>query len=213
MKSPTILLDVDSVLVDFVSPICEAFGVSRWLLRTHCITKEISQILNIPEIAVSAFIERRGFCEGLKPLPWARGLVGCLNDIGKVYIVTAPYNSSAYWHGERLASLSRNFGIKADDVIFTSKKSLVRGDVLIDDNIHHIDTWKESNPEGIPVWVRTPENSNAVNVRWLDNPSERVLHFIPDSLTEEEFTTEYFDMISHRTSNLVNTLQTRLKKD
>lgn len=56
----------------------------------------------------------------------------------EIIVVTSAYESCRSWESVRREWLLRNFGIPCHDVIVTSRKDLVHGDLLIDDKPAHV---------------------------------------------------------------------------
>jgi 5'(3')-deoxyribonucleotidase len=46
---------------------------------------------------------------------------------------------SLFWVHERLQWLKRHFGFEPHEIVFTSQKHLIRGDVLVDDHQEHVE--------------------------------------------------------------------------
>lgn len=58
---------------------------------------------------------------------------------------TAPYFDNVTWVNDRLLWLMENVGAKTDDVVFTTAKYLVKGDVLVDDSPEQIYKFAQAN--------------------------------------------------------------------
>ncbi|TXH11986.1 MAG: hypothetical protein E6R03_13735 [Hyphomicrobiaceae bacterium] len=176
MTTPTILLDVDDVLADFPSHLAKRFNLPTWVLDEYDVCRSISDIEKIDIKEVHAVIGEEGFCGNMPVLPFATALYSGLAEIGEVKILTAPWNTSRFWHFERLKWLEHHFKVHPTDVIFTHRKWMVRGDILIDDRYPHIKEWCNANPNGHGYRIMTPydrrknDNPNATNV-YLLKPS------------------------------------------
>lgn len=72
--------------------------------------------------------------------------------------MTAPLLHCPTWESERREWLRCHFGFKARDVIFTARKDLVHGDVLIDDKPEHVKEWSLRWGKCAVLWAQ-PYNS------------------------------------------------------
>lgn len=163
MSKPTILLDVDGVLADFVSAFLD---VVREQLGRSYQPEDVTSfgIANSLRLSKEDFdrcaliVGEPGFCAGLGIYPGAIEGVAHLRSIAEVYIVTSPWNSNPTWTHDREAWLERHFGIPHSRVIHTSAKHLVRGDFLIDDKTETLQRWSVANRDGLAVQWATPHN-------------------------------------------------------
>ena len=137
------LCDVDGVLADFVGSVCEGLGELGYPdIRRERVTQwDIASSLDVPSSVIYDLAGREGFCESLAVLPGATALVDTLRLYGKVYFVTSPIWSARTWVYERTHWLKEHFGAKPGEVIHTSAKELVRGDMLIDDKPQAVEYW------------------------------------------------------------------------
>jgi 5'(3')-deoxyribonucleotidase len=90
----------------------------------------------------------------------AVNFIECVKELtkGDFVIVTA---CPASWHEERAASLYTNFGINPKDIVFTHKKHLFSGSLLVDDlpeNFRKFNGWRtlmdrpwNQNTDGVAV--------------------------------------------------------------
>ena len=140
MSSSTIvLIDMDSVLVDFEKRLADI-----WILR-H------------PELPLVPFAERKsfypfddhppyykqlmndiisegGFFLGLEWIPGAQEALQELEKIADVFIYTSPMSNARHCACEKIEWVRRNLGDRwTERVILTRDKTLVHGDYLIDD--------------------------------------------------------------------------------
>ena len=170
----TYLVDVDGVLAMFAEAVVEAVNIrlrdrGERLRSVEEITSwDISKCLDIPSEWVYQEAGLCGFCDNLKVYPGAKEGIEKLRETGHVYFVTSPIWSSRYWMYERVQWLVRNFDARASDVIQTSQKQLVRGDVLLDDKYETVVKWAEARGarRGIPALWDAPYNQ-----KLADHPS------------------------------------------
>lgn len=88
-----------------------------------------------------------GFFSGLKPIPGAVGAYKWLKSQGfRVLFLTAPSVMNPLCYTEKRLSIEKIFGYTAcEDLIIATDKSLLRGNVLIDDRV---DSNKQQDFEG-----------------------------------------------------------------
>lgn len=157
MTRPRILVDVDGVLADFLTPCLQAVeaqtgrsyhpdDVSTWdIMDGLCIDEETSK-------AIYASMQFEGMCLGMSPYEGARVGVDRLRSLGDVWAVTSPFGGT-HWMHERDAWLVKHMGFHKDQVLHVRgrAKHAVRGNVLIEDKVSTLREWRASNPYGIPL--------------------------------------------------------------
>lgn len=155
---PIILVDVDGVLGDFVGAVLDALHAITGVRHPPEAITTHEGLFNDPAITaphsakLKKAVAQRGFClHGIKPYPDAYlGLVR-LRQRAHVRILTAPWEGSPYWHGERCEWLIDHFHIPPRNVIFDSAKNRHDGDVLLDDRLVHLQMWQEQHPDGLAL--------------------------------------------------------------
>ena len=176
--SKIVLLDVDGVLCDFVAGVMrsvatvsdERIGENDWYWLDR-----LSPHAKRAYLADSA---KPGFCYGLDPLPGAvTGVQQLLADGHDLVAVTAPLLHCPTWEGERREWLRHHFGFKARDVIFTSRKDLVHGDVLIDDKPEHVREWEERWQRPGVLWAQ-PYNHFGGNKLWRTDDWSHICEYL-----------------------------------
>lgn len=164
---PRVLLDCDGVLADFHTPCLEI--IRELTGQDHKITDigewNIFDSLGIDSDTRAATYDRMnkpGWCYSLKPYPGVAQGVEALRMIADVYIVTSPMRGDT-WHREREIWLYNHFGITTKNIVHTSSKHVVHGDVLIDDREDNLIAWRKEyvNRYGIAIkWVTHPHQPN-----------------------------------------------------
>lgn len=163
MKKFTILCDVDGVLADLVTVICDELNLFG-KVRTPADIKSHDFSLSLMEAEMKIIREAMrapGFAYGL---PWYDGARAFVNDLRKapdteLLFVTAAYESSPTWAESRKVWLSEA-GVDRRNVLLVSShfKKQVRGDVLIEDHAGTLADWLEMNPEGQGILIDRPWN-------------------------------------------------------
>lgn len=155
---PRLLLDCDGVLCDLLTPslACISTMLDPKDLKDENLFKLAADYL-ASDLLVDLW-SKQGFVENLQPYPGAVEAVNKLRDLYEVVVVTKPYYRSQYWVTERLAWLAKHFGFTENDVVFTADKSVVVGDLFVDDSAQHIN---RHNDLGRAVLFDQPYNRNS----------------------------------------------------
>jgi len=162
------LLDMDGVLVDFISGALDA--LNKRYQKNITLRQYASEFGAWPTYDYYGITEKdfwktiddtRWFWYNLKPMPWYKELYGYLSSMGDVTIVTAPSLSIACIE-EKLAWLSRYLNLNVKDVIFANKKYLLTapGNILIDDYYHNTESFRSFGGKAILV----PSSWNTVDL-------------------------------------------------
>ena len=133
---PLILLDMDGVLADLTGRMRELVHdrvpghqfpevIENWHLRTG---------RRGTDDMVQAIFCEDGFFGSLDPMPGAREAVRALRDEADVRFCSTPFRSNATCARDKAEWVVRHFGQGSDrDLVLTADKTLVHGDVLVDD--------------------------------------------------------------------------------
>lgn len=167
MNHLRLLLDVDGVSANFVEAYLSV--VNHVLRRNHTaadVTEwEMEKSLGLSaeeSRTVSSYIQTRGFASQLQPYPGAVEAIAKLRASHSVYFVTSPYrgprDKHLSWTADREHWLLDHFGVPHSDVIHTSAKHLVTGDVFVDDNVDNVRRWQTANPSGLALLWYQPYN-------------------------------------------------------
>ena len=179
-KGSIILVDMDSTLNDFL------LGRNKWLeehkSEFHPHLKPISQEekegfylsemlpeeLKTPNYQI---YKQKGFFYSLPIIPGAKEALNDLVKRGmKVFICTVPLPDFKYCVGEKFQWVKDNLGKDpngiewTDKIILTRDKTLIKGDILIDDNPYPIG---EKTPEWEHIIYEWPFNKKIKNKRKL----------------------------------------------
>ena len=151
-RKPTVLLDCDGPLADFIAAVLDIVhdetgnrykpeDVKTWEIFESIESKEVGD-------RVYAKIKDRGGCYGIAVQQGAAEAVRELKKHAEVVILTSPFYGSETWAYEREKWLYDHFGIKSYEVIHARDKYHVAGDFLVDDKASHIRQWQLRFPDG-----------------------------------------------------------------
>ena len=162
-----ILLDCDGVLADFVRAylwhvnkiharrIPTAYSpddVTQWdIASALSLSKET-------EDEASAIMGRPGECLKISAYLGSSEGVRMLQELGDVHIVTTPFPPSETWTSQREKWLAVHYGIPRSRVCHAYDKTIVAGDVLIDDKTSTLVAWKRAHPGGVAILWDRPWN-------------------------------------------------------
>lgn len=163
MKKQQILLDMDGVLVDFLSGALKA--LNRDFGRDITIEEYAEKFgqwgtydyygITIKEFWNSIHTTP-DFWMNLEPLPWYKELYALLSEMGEVTILTTPSLDPACAM-QKLQWLRYYLDIDSDAVFMGSRKYLMAGNgILIDDYFKNVDAFRSAGGEAILV----PSNWN-----------------------------------------------------
>jgi|SRR5882672_378803 len=158
MSKPTILLDVDGVIANFIARACRTIVLvtgERYApqdFKSWDLKETLSaQDMRVLDMAMKTY----GWCASILNYGAAAEFVRELKGLGEVIALTAPLESE-FWLNERKAWL-KDIGIS--DVIFCSGKNKPRvaADFLIEDNLQTVNQWAENN-DGDALLLDRPWN-------------------------------------------------------
>ncbi len=143
-KRPTVLLDVDGVIANFLGATLNrlnAAGKEVPYTEENWPSWDIAETIPQHKDFLHKIWSSKYFCTGIPPYNGAVEGVLNLTSVADVYFVTAPAWYSEYWMDERYCWLEYHFKHKIpikDRLIFTRAKHLVQGDIFVDDNYKHV---------------------------------------------------------------------------
>ncbi len=159
----TIIIDMDEVLVDFLTPLLYNY-------QTHCNKKIyfediVEYNLEKYEFLTNMFLIP-GFFMGLELFPGAKDVLQRLVDEGFEIIIASNPSGEEWIAFEKIKWVKKNIpfvGIR--NLILTAKKDKIIGDVMFDDGLHYLEGFK-----GIKVINDRPYNRNKeLDYRIYDN--------------------------------------------
>lgn len=181
-----ILLDVDGVCADFTGMVRErANDVCHGAVPD--VVTEWGFIKALPRAArmhVDSCLTQAWPWESMRQIPDAKRAVDAFRYAKhRVVFVTSPWESCPKWAHTRAKWLGHNMGAVTEDVVVTSGKDVVAGDIFIDDKPENVAKWSAfgGGRSGGFLWD-APYNQGANHARmcggWTDANIQRVLDFV-----------------------------------
>lgn len=180
---PVILFDANGFLLDFATPALRiaseivslekhgAVDPAYFKVEDFIVWDFFEKIGKEYERACYAEYEKPGFCAAFEPYPGAVEGVREAKKMADVVVVTSPLHSPTWCH-ERKQSLLTHFDIPSKDVIFASRKTLVKGRMLVDDRPSHVEEWARANHDNnVGILWEQPYNRRHV----IDNGAWNVM--------------------------------------
>ncbi len=162
MSKPLVLVDMDGVCADLMTPWLLAYGSRKNRLFTVEDVRNFKMETNAGfDDGVYEFLRRDGVFADLRPIPGAVQALRHLNDTANVYICSTPSRNPASateklrWCGRHLPFIHRR------RLILCARKDLVRGDYLIEDSPDNVRDWALANPQGKTILIDYPYNACA----------------------------------------------------
>ena len=164
MKQPRMLVDVDGVLADFLTPslaILSDLTNRRWVsedFRTWDLFDLIPRTFEKPFFDA---VNQPGWCMNIPVYEGAVTGITRLRELTDLYIVTSPMNHVPTWTHEREKWLREHFSISHKRVVHTSAKFLCLGDFLVDDKPANIEAWEAEHAHGTGLLWDQPYNRSS----------------------------------------------------
>jgi 5'(3')-deoxyribonucleotidase len=156
MKPNVCFLDMDGVLVDFVTGICEAHGLDNPYLKPEALGEfDMAKLWGMSNTAFWRPAKNLGleFWASLKPTLYAKELVTLVeSEFENVAILTAPSSDPSCIPGKRLW-IEQHFPQFKKKIIFASAESkrlvAAANKVLIDDRDSNVEEWNQHSGIGV----------------------------------------------------------------
>lgn len=165
-SKPIVLLDVDGVLGDFLTPAYaiakEHFGIDK--VAEDQDVWDMAEFLGLSKEQEKEFFEhikKPGFHDVIKPYAESIEGVRALHAIANVHILTSPMFGKT-WCSERWDWLYQHYGIKSANVTHSHQKQYVFGHALIDDKPMTIEKWVARHRRDYGVGILWHQRYNAV---------------------------------------------------
>ena len=160
MSKPIILMDMDDVLVDLTSKTTIIYNDTY---KDAMSAEELFKDWDLHKRAkcgedIYKIFKQPGFFEGLEAKDGAIDGFRLLMDYYDIKIVTSISRSAHAAYG-KIVWLEKNmpfFDIK--NLFMCKYKSMIYGDIMIDDSYENLHYWSKEHPHGIPVMFASHHN-------------------------------------------------------
>ena len=160
-----VLVDVDGVLADFVKDILTAVGsdLTDKDIKTWDLFGELNEQQAEKALQVMADSE---FWRNMTVLPHAKETIAQLRQHYDVRFLTSPWAKPDRgwlchgWGYARFHWLKDNFGAEPSDLIISYDKTVVKGDILIDDKFEYVRDWQAFHPQGKAILMDRSYNQS-----------------------------------------------------
>jgi 5'(3')-deoxyribonucleotidase len=164
-KQLTILLDMDSIVVDFMPGLLDAYNkrYGRDVTIEQIITWDVGKCVPDGDLIYDVMREP-GLFLNLKPVPGALAAIQRLSDEGhRICLVTSASGTAM---AEKEAWVRQYIPLLFHRMIIArglTPKSFVQGDVFIDDAPHNIINYRHSHPTALIMGICYPYTVSALN--------------------------------------------------
>jgi 5'(3')-deoxyribonucleotidase len=200
---PIILLDIDDTIA--------AFGPSYWNLHNTVFDDNVDYLdvndWNLDKFSKRGsdaykLFKYPGLFRNLPPMPYAKEFVEKLRKVGEVVVVSDSPSGTSYKETVNLDCIGKehkiefphsnpaddkrewlkeHFNFKKEDIIFTSRKELVMGHILIDDKPTTYEKFKELNRN--IILMDAPYNRH-IQTKWRAKDLNQAIEKVYEMLEE-----------------------------
>ena len=157
----TLIIDLDNTTCSMVDEWLRQYNlksgenIKEEDIKDYNIRKYVKDIELLDNI-----IAEEHFFYNLLPLPNAIHYLQKLIDEGyDVVIATQPPRVADYAIKDKRKWIKKHLpSYDLSNAMYCHRKELLRGDVMFDDNPHHLSAWKKNNPQGIAVGIEWSYN-------------------------------------------------------
>lgn len=176
-----ILLDMDGVISDFLTPALEK--LNAWYNKNITVEEyakvgvfDIEQVYGISSRDFWITVETADFWSSLKPLPWAKDLYQKLNKIAPVTIASSP-SKNPVCALQKTAWIKEHLGLENTNLMLGSRKYLMASanNLLVDDYPKNIKKFQDHGGKTICI----PSSWNTPHLTF-----EKVWNVITEGLAE-----------------------------
>jgi 5'(3')-deoxyribonucleotidase len=174
------LFDVDGVCADLVGKVLSEleseFGVGNippydQIINYDFLDSNKTPLSKKQVTFAHKLMDHEGFTNSLELIADCKETIDALRKHNHtVKWVTTPHYGSKTWCFDRLLWLKANFNADEADLIYAKDKSLIFGDVFVDDTIPNIEAWQASwkNSKGLLYQQPWNSESSITRVKWKD---------------------------------------------
>lgn len=143
-----VLLDVDEVMLDALGFLLLNLRVDPKTIQGN--GWDIWAALEMQGYEFDTLVKNVSWWQNVPEIEGALTGVQALRELERVEVVfvTALYVGFPGWLYERARRLQMGFGAKDTEIVITGNKSLVEGDVFVDDKAEAVRSWQAAHPKG-----------------------------------------------------------------
>ena len=161
-RKPLILVDCDEVLTSFLSLYRDLHSHINGKTVEHSDFKRFDFTRCVATAEEDDRIWRHldetpGLVANMPLMDGALAALDELRSIGRVVCVTTPHVGPIF-PGERLQWLVDVAGFRKADIVMCKDKSLIPGDVFIDDKVKNCESWQREHQRGRAIVFAAPHN-------------------------------------------------------
>ena len=174
----TVLVDCDGVVADFLSATIDHIKNKHGIVINY---NDVTDWNVFDSLKISGLrhslkhaVENDNFCMNIKPYEDMVSYVKSISAHHNVYIVTAPFFAKN-WMDQRVEWIKKHLNIDMNKIIFAEHKSIIQGDIIIDDKLDNVLDWKTFNKNGDAILWSQPYNINSQlrhGIKLLNNISQ-----------------------------------------
>jgi len=156
-KKPVLLLDQDETICDLykllVPRLNKTYGLTldeqdyNKYFGDHTIL-QCGLDAGIDRIKIDTIFKTGHFFFDIPPIPGAVEAIKKLRDYYDIYIVTTPYLGANDPFKDKHNWVLKYLKFLKENMILTSHKELICGDILVDDRPPNCKSWKDAHPSG-----------------------------------------------------------------
>ena len=146
-------LDMDGVIVDFMSPICKKLGVDYDSIKDYNLEKQFPDKID----EIRKIYGKEGYFYNLKSYNGSTFLINNLLNLGlKVWFISKPSSFSPITYSDKIKWVKKHFPDLFKTTILTQDKERCYVDIFVDDDIRNI----ERNISDNKILFSQPWNKN-----------------------------------------------------
>jgi len=170
MRSLTILCDMDGIIVDLLNHWLDAIALDHGIrVQPEEIVEwdmaKCGRLRDLGPKIVYGYLQKPGFFRKAPALPGAVAGLKALHDAGhNIVILSSP--SGPISAGEKLEWLAEHLPfLPSKQIMLANLKTLVKGDVLIDDHPQTLLDYSQAWPEALAIGIKYPYNKHLLEAK------------------------------------------------